>query len=110
MTCSLFPHKVDIHAAQVVNDTVGNRLLYPPEGGSVKHKKLRCLIEPLSADQVVEMMHKGFQATHRLYFRQALGLVSTDRIVFGSRKFECKGEVDVGEQGKLIMVTAEEVK
>lgn len=108
--CELLPHRVDIQSCTLFKDTVGQRRLYPPEGGSTKKAKLKCLVEPLATEKVIELLRLGFQATHRVYFAEAPGLVATDRIVFKGRKFEPKGEVDVLELGVLFVVNCEEVK
>lgn len=106
----LFRHTVEIQGAQIVKSGMGaGQRKYPPAGGTVKRKSVKCLVVPLSSNRVIEFMREGMRATHDVFFRDDPELDLTDRLVFGGRYLEVRGFIDVGEMGVLWQVLAEEV-
>lgn len=105
---SKFANPVSITVQRQVNTPDG-------AGGFVRtwndlYAGLRAAVVPMSGEEVVDAQRLNYTATHNvyLYYPDAQGINSADRIVFDGRVFLVKDPRNVAEAGALLKVRCEE--
>ncbi len=92
-----FPHEVNILPRQDIDDDAGGRIVNPKPVAS--QYRLRCWVQPLSFDEVMEYARRDIVATHKIVFVDEPIVTVGDRVQFDGHNLVVTGKKNPLQMG-----------